>query len=112
MPIVLDPATWSRERLLGTLRDHREALEETRGLLARPDLKELDPASLRTARELVESVLLLTDRLADDPGLPVDLLARVVNVQYDALLAAIDLMKSHADVPKVPAPRRPSAPLA
>jgi hypothetical protein len=88
------------------LAEQREGLSETLGNLDGWTHPIVDPPSFRTARELLVDVIALGDGLSD--GAPDALLARVVNVQYDAMLAAIDLMKSHSALPsRVPRARTP-----
>jgi hypothetical protein len=105
MPLVLDPNSLTVATLQELRRSLRNDLEETRELIDRPAGRVVDPASLETARELLRSVL---GRL-DVPG-PEDpaALAADVNLAYATLVAVIDLVKSHTDVPKVPRSRAKS----
>ncbi len=102
MPLVLDPDAISETVLGDVVRSLREDLAETEELVLHPRGRVLDPASLETARELLRSARAILDR----PG-PLDraALAAEANLAYAVLLAAIDLVKSHTDVPRVPAPR-------
>ena len=102
MPLLGTPGAWPRAKLLELLRSQRSDLLETRDLLERPELPIRDPASLRTARDLVDALLALGDATEAAAGVPDALLGTVVNLQYEGGLAAIDLMKSHSDVPAVP----------
>jgi hypothetical protein len=47
----------------------------------------------------------LSERV-DRPGADPRVLTAMVNVQYDALLCAVDLMKPHVEMPAVPRARR------
>ena len=58
-----------------------------------------DPASLATALELLDSARAVVDGPA--PSDRAELLRRT-NLAYAVLLAVIDLVKSHTDVPRVP----------
>ncbi len=105
MPLVIDPARHASARLAEMQRSFREDLTGTLELVRAPRGRVLDPMSLRTAEELLTETIALGDALAAD-GIDPGLLARFVNVQYAVLLAAIDLVKSHTEVPRVPAARR------
>jgi hypothetical protein len=100
MPIVLDPANLPpgtlRELLDGLKADLKEVLDHA---VRQPRGKVIDPASLATAEELVRSAIALLDR----PGTrDRATLAAEANLAYAVLLATIDLVKSHTDVPRVP----------
>ena len=105
-PLVLDPSRHAP----ATLAELRRSLgEELRELAAAPTpagTRVVDPASLATVQELLASVLALLDR--SPPDRPEDVAAEA-NLAYATLLAAIDLVKSHTDLPKVPPPRRSPA---
>jgi hypothetical protein len=96
MALIVDPSTWTRPRLLEMLKDQREGLEETLHNLDAWPHPVRDPASFRTACDLLVDAIALGEGLAE--GASLEVLARVVNVQYDATLAAIDLMKSHSEL--------------
>ena len=102
MPLVLDPERHSRASLEALVRSLRSDLEELRGPVGHPRGAVLDPASLETARGLLEAALATLAR----PG-PRNRrrLADEANLAYATLLAVIDLVKSHTDVPRVPARR-------
>ncbi len=103
MPLVLDPAAYDPDRLREVVRELREELVGTRELLEAPPGTVRDAAGLATAKELIAATLASVDRVdPNDPGA----LAGAANLAYATLLAAIDLMKSHTDMPKVPR-RRP-----
>ncbi len=102
MPIVLEPERLPRAVLEELHRTLREELAETLELIAHPRGAVLDPASLETARELVEAARASLER----PGSrDARALGEEANLAYATMLAAIDLVKSHTDVPKVPPPR-------
>ncbi|HEV2428894.1 MAG TPA: hypothetical protein VGV64_03485 [Thermoplasmata archaeon] len=105
MPLVLDPARWSRERLLSVLAEHREALVQLESRLSDAQGPMNSDGSRRTAVDLLRDVGALAQGAATDPDLSAATLAAVVNVQYDVLLAAVDLMKSHSSLPMVPTGR-------
>ncbi len=102
MPLVLDPGRYSRPALEELVRSLRSDLEEMRGSVGHPRGTVLDPASLETARELLEAALATLAR----PGRrDRRRLADEANLAYATLLAVIDLVKTHTDVPRVPARR-------
>jgi len=111
MPLILDASALSEETLRELVRSLREDLKEMEEPILRPSARVLDPASLRTAEELLSSARAILDR----PGVRDRvLLVAEANLAYAVLLALIDLLKSHTDVPKVPPPRpvRPPGPAA
>ena len=99
MPLVLDPGSLPPTTLAELHRSLREDLAETAPMVDAPRGRVIDPASLDTARDLLNSSLALLDapgakdarRLADE-----------ANVAYAVMLAVTDLVKSHTDVPRVP----------
>ena len=103
MPLILEPDRLPATVIEQVRQELREGLTETLGSIHTPRGKVLDPASLETAAELVRSALVVLDR----PG-PRDARASAEesNLAYATLLAAIDLVKMHTDVPRVPPPRR------
>jgi len=106
VPLVLDA-----ERLPRTVLDElhqglRVSLAETLESIDHPRGAVVDPQSLRTARELVEAAVAVLER----PGRrDARALGDEANLAYASMLAAIDLVKSHTDVPRVPRPSRPAA---
>ncbi len=103
MPLVLDPERLPRSVLDEVHRSMREGLAEMLEDVRNPRGAVLDPASLRTAEE----VLLAAAELLGRPGeRSVRASADEANLGYAVVLAAIDLLKSHTDVPKVPPPRK------
>jgi len=107
VPLVLDPKLLPVAVLEEVRRSLRQDLEETLELVRHPRGVVRDPSSLDTAFDLLEGTLVLLDRPARRDR---ELLAKEANLAYAVLLAAIDLVKSHTDVPRVPAPRRTASP--
>lgn len=105
MPLILNPATHSADSLREMLRMYQEEFREVLAGLEHPPGEVLHPLSLMTAAELVRAVSALST-VVDRPDAEPAALAAMVNVQYDTMIAAIDLMKSHVEMPKVPF-RRP-----
>jgi len=99
MPLVLDPHSFPRPVLEELLRSLREDLEATSELVDQPIAAVRDPASLETASELLQSTLAQLD--LPGPRTEVALTAEV-NLAYATMVAVIDLVKSHTNVPKVP----------
>ena len=108
MPLILDPENYTPERLRELLAEQREGLTEYLEVLRQPPARVRDPASVRTAIDLVESAVSTIDRL-DQRSADRRSLADATNLGYSVMLAAIDLWKSHADVSKVPKPSAPSS---
>lgn len=102
MPLVLDPEALPLDTLTELVRSLRTDLEELRELVDRPRGKVLDPASLETARDLLEATLAA---VRPDGPPSAGRLASDANLAYATLVAVVDLVKSHTDVPKVPARR-------
>ncbi len=102
MPLVSDPAGVPYPVLEQLVRSLRADLEELEEMVDRPRGRVLDPESLRTARELLDAARALLAR----PGAraPAEATAEA-NLAYATILAVIDLVKSHTDVPRVPPPR-------
>jgi hypothetical protein len=101
MPLVLDPAHYTLEQLRKLLADQREGLTEYVELLHDPPAKVRDPASLRTAIDLLNDTIQAIDRL-DPATAERSALAAGANLGYSSMLAAIDIWKSHSDVSWVP----------
>jgi hypothetical protein len=103
MPLVLDPERYARATLVVLARELTEGLAEIREMTLSPRGRVLDPASLVTARELIDSAVARLGRSDERPNAEI---AADVNLAYATLLAALDLVKSHTEVPRVPAPRK------
>jgi hypothetical protein len=101
MPIVPDAAGWTEPRLRELLRLQAREVAETLERLRDPALPDAEPAGLRTAIDLLQNVEALA-MAAERAGTPRAILAAVANVQYDAIVAGIDLLKSHSGLPSVP----------
>ncbi|MGB6499968.1 MAG: hypothetical protein WBG19_01005 [Thermoplasmata archaeon] len=99
MPLVLDPSALPPAVLAKLLDGLREDLAETREFVDAPGATVIDPMSLETARDLLRSASALLAR----PGAR-DARAQAdeANLAYAVLLAAIDLVKSHTEMPRVP----------
>jgi len=105
VPLVLDPDRLPEGVLQGLVKSLRVDLAESLELVTEPRGAVRDPAGLETARELALSALALLDR----PGPRTrGELAEEANLAYAAMLAVIDLAKSHTDVPRVPRSRSAS----
>ena len=104
MPLIWDANSVSKGALRTTVQTLREGLEETLATIHRPPGRVVDPVSLETAETLLVAALASIDR--PGPREP-KALALDANLAYAALIAAIDLVKSHTDVPRVPVPRKP-----
>ena len=76
-----------------------ETLAEMRTALADPSRPVRDPASLVTARELIDATLA---RVSGKGTRRRDELAANVNLSYATMVAVIDLVKSHTDGPRIP----------
>jgi hypothetical protein len=105
VPLVLDPKSVPESVLKGLVRSLRADLAETEQLVRNPKGRVIDPASLLTAQELLESAreILTRSQQGDRASLASD-----ANLAYAVMIAAIDLVKSHTDVPRVPPPRTSS----
>jgi len=106
MPLVFDPDRYSERSLAELVRSLRQDLVEVEELTAHPHGRVLDPASLETARDLVQSALAVTGRAGTRSRAE---LAADANLAYATMLAVIDLVKSHTEVPRVPRARKSSA---
>ena len=102
MPLVIDPERLPPSVLAELVATLRAELEEAEELVHPPAERVRDPASLSTAAELLASARALLD-LPGSPG-AAELAARA-NVAYSTVVAVVDLVKSHTDLPKVPPPR-------
>ena len=102
MALVSEPERLPRSVLEQLVQQLRDDLADTEDLVRHPRGTVLDPASLRTAEELLEGARSVLDRTGPRT---VQELAAEANLAYAAMLAVIDLVKSHTDVPQVPPPR-------
>ncbi len=103
MPLVLDPERLPEATLRELVTSLRADLAETAEYVRSPRSRVREPAGLEAADTLIRAALEAID--GPGPGDRADL-ARRANLAYAAMVAAIDLVKSHTDVPRVPA-RRP-----
>jgi len=102
VPLLFDDSALSPEVLRALHRSLREDLEGTVALTQAPPETVRDPASIETASELLRTTLALLNL----PGPRTEAALRAeVNLAYSTLLAVIDLIKSHTDVPRVPRAR-------
>jgi len=99
MPLVLDPAALPEQTLAELRRSLTADLAETEEWVGAPGARVVDPASLETARELLRSARALLGR--EGPRTP-QALSDEANLAYAVLLASIDLVKSHTEMPRVP----------
>lgn len=104
MPLVLDPTSLPLSSLRELRRSLRDDLVAAQDLVDRPGGAVRDPASLETASELLRWTLVRLDSPAPHTA---GALGADVNLAYAALLAVIDLVKSHTEVPRVPRKRAP-----
>jgi hypothetical protein len=98
MPLILDPARVPEATLRAMGRELQMELEEVLASVAEHGPAK-DPLGVVTASDLLRSAIALGQATE---GSPVPLTAAVVNVQYETLVAAIDLIKSHFGLPTVP----------
>jgi len=103
MPLVLDPTAHSAESV-GLLRKSlRDDLADTVEFVRNPGGAVVDPASLETASDLLQSTLAVLDRAGPRSR---EETAAEANLAYATLLAVIDLVKSHTELPRVPRARK------
>ncbi|MCI4373889.1 MAG: hypothetical protein L3K02_09675 [Thermoplasmata archaeon] len=102
MPLVQDPEALPESILRELHQSLATDLIETLELVRHPHGAVLDPASLTTAEELIQSARAVLDRAG--PRSRAEWAAEA-NLAYATMLAAIDLVKSHTDVPTVPRSR-------
>ena len=106
VPLILDAASVPEATIRTMAKELREELEE---ILASIDARGTpkDPLGVVTASDLLKAAIQLG---RETEGAPVGLAAAVVNVEYETLLASIDLIKSHFGLPTVPQGRTPPPP--
>lgn len=99
MPLLETTTVLSDEQIGTMLRDHVRAVEGLVQRLEDPSFPAKEPLPIRTAVDLGRDFAALVER---NP--PADRAARValLNVAYDTLMAILDIMKMHSDLPKVP----------
>lgn len=99
MTLILGPSSISATTLEEMHRSFREDLAGLRELVREPGGKIREPASLETANELLSSTLAVLEL----PGHRApEAMVSEVNLAYATLVAVIDLVKSHSEVPLVP----------
>lgn len=106
MPLILDPDTHPEPVLRALVAEFTETLTELRGTVAEPHGRVIDPGSLETARELLDAALAQLEHGGDRT--PAELAADA-NLGYATMMAVIDLVISHTDVPRVPRSRKDPA---
>jgi hypothetical protein len=106
MPLILDPERHSVETLSALVRDFATELAEWKQTLEAPTHRVIDPASLVTARDLVDATLTALATTGSESRAE---LAAKANLGSATLLAAIDLYKSHTDAPRTPRRSKPAS---
>ena len=99
MTLILHPDGIPKVKLRGIVDQLHTELEETLETLQHPPGRVLDPASLETAEILIRATIASLNR--PGPREP-RALALDANLAYATLNAAVDLVKSHVDIPRVP----------
>ena len=103
MPLILDPRSVPEPTLRTMARElSGELVEVLESISERGPAK--DPLGIVTASDLLRAAIALSPTVE---GAPVGQVALVVNVQYEALIASIDLIKTHFGLPTVPRGRSP-----
>jgi hypothetical protein len=103
--LVNDPERYSESLLDELVRSLRTDLDDVEEMVREPRGRVLDPASLVTAGELLQGAKAMLDRAGARTRAE---RAAEANLAYATMLAVIDLVKSHTDVPRVPASRKAS----
>ena len=106
VPLILEPSQYDRPALQRLAEEMARGLDELRPMTVAPKAKVLDPQSLLTARELLDSALAVMRRAGERTNAE---LAADANLGYATSVAVLDLVKSHTDAPKVPPPRKSTA---
>ncbi len=102
MSLILDPSRYPTASLVTLRVTMVEGLREVAEDLDAPRGKVVDAAGLERARDLIRAAQdALSGEVPPDP----ERLAAEINLAYAATLAAVDLMKCHTDLPRVPRPR-------
>jgi hypothetical protein len=99
--ILLAGTDATDQQLADVLDDHEKGIDGMLQLLGDPDTNVRPPLGLLTASDLGRDLLELL-KLARVSGSDRALRVATVNLSYDGMLAMIDLLKSHSDLPKVP----------
>ncbi len=105
MSLILNPHQYPTASLVTLRATMVEGLREVAEDLDSPRGKVVDPAGLERARDLIRAA---RGALSGEAPPDAERLAAEINLAYAATLAAVDLMKCHTDLPRVP--RRRSAP--
>jgi hypothetical protein len=109
VPLVLDPEALPMETLRALLKEQTEGVTELLEWATHPAAPVKETLGVLTALDLLKSALEVGRRAEHLQANRAEI-AAAVNVQYEASLAAIDLVKMHSDLPKVPRGRAsPSA---
>ena|SRR5579859_85655 len=104
MPLVA--SSYPAAKLREMLEEQRTGLNELLEMLADPPARVNQPLSVLTAQDLVRAALAAAQPRPD--ATPAELAASV-NLLYESFLAAIDLLKVHSEMPKVPRGRKTPA---
>ncbi len=102
MTLIQEYHGYPKTALRTTVKQLRADLVETLETVQHPRGRVLDPVGLENAATLLSAAIAAIDR--PGPREP-RALALDANLGYAALVASIDLLKSHTDVPRVPARR-------
>lgn len=102
MSLVAEPERLPEPVLEDLVKSLRAELAETVELIRHPKGRVLDPTSLMTAEELLAAATAVLAR--EGPRTRIERGAEA-NLAYATVLAVVDLVKSHTDVPRVPPPR-------
>jgi hypothetical protein len=101
MPLVLDPDSLPREQLTAMLRASGTELAELLAMTDAPPAAVREPLGVLTAGDLLRAAIRVGEAV-DRPATDAATLAAALNLQYEAMLAAIDLVKMHTAMAKVP----------
>ena len=100
--LVLDPGRIGDAALLALVAEFRKELDEVREMATAPTARVTNPGGLDAAITLLDAAAAAMDRPGPRDGAA---LAADANLGYAAMVAAIALVKSSTDVPRVPPPR-------
>jgi hypothetical protein len=104
MPILVPGTSVSDVELARMIREHREGIQGIVELAKSPEVAIDPPLSLLTISDLGRDLLALCD-LALVPEATRATREIAVDASYDGMLALMDLIKSHSELPKVPRSR-------